>query len=112
MRKLNDRKLCYLRRIKRLENWQKKKEEKTIQQLEDRVDERALYTTSRHNRRKLRELETRDNEKRRRNAYVSEEDKDAELKMLTKQAEAERERKEKERERLEEPKKEKQITDH
>jgi hypothetical protein len=97
---------------KRFENWQMKKEEKTIQQLEDRVDERAMYTTSRHNRRKLRELEARDNEKRRANAYVSEEDKDAELKMLTNQATAERERKEKERERLEEQKKEKQITDN
>jgi hypothetical protein len=48
------------------------KQNKTIRDIEDRVDERALYSSSRTNRKHMKEMEERMREKQRRDAYISE----------------------------------------
>ena len=60
------------------ETWRKRKEEKPLREVEDRVDERARYTVSPSNRREIRRMEERNREKRERDAFVSEEEKKAE----------------------------------
>jgi hypothetical protein len=67
---------------------QRIKDGKTIRRIEDRIDERAQYNTSPHNRKKMRQLEMRDAEKRRKDAYLSEEDKKAELDAMKKDPES------------------------
>ena len=86
------------------EMYLRRKEGRTVQQIEDRVDERARYTTSRHNRRQVRALEERFRNKKRRDSYVSEVDKAEEYEELTQHAE--KLRLEKEAEDGEKPKKE------
>ena len=60
------------------EAWRKRREEKPLRDIEDRVDERHKYTVSRSNRRQIKMLEERAMAKRERDAYVSEEEKKAE----------------------------------
>jgi len=57
---------------------QKNKQSKTVKDIEDRIFERAQYTTSQRNRKKAREFKEQEQEKRRRDAYVSEEEKKVE----------------------------------
>lgn len=63
--------------------WRKRKEEKPIRELQDRIDERSIYTVSRGNRKKIRELEKQFEDKKRRDAYVSEEEKREEKEKAT-----------------------------
>lgn len=65
------------------ERWRKRKEDKPIRELQDRIDERSLYTVSRGNRKKVRELEKHFEDKKRRDAYVSEEEKKEEKEKAT-----------------------------
>jgi hypothetical protein len=74
-------KLLLIKEDKLQQNLNRMREEKTIRQIEDRIDERAIYNTSPNNRKKLRQMEKKDSEKRRRDAYLSEEDKKAELEL-------------------------------
>ena len=71
-------KALLLREDKIYEYWRRKRENKPLREIEDRIDERSRYTTSVHNKKQIRELEKRVEEKRRRDAYVSEEEKKAE----------------------------------
>jgi hypothetical protein len=64
--------------------WRKRKEEKPIRDLQDRIDERSMYTVSRGNRKKVRELEEHFEDKKRRDAYISEEEKRAAKEKETK----------------------------
>jgi Ribosomal protein L17 len=67
------------------EEWLRMKEEKPIRKIEDRVFERARYTTSKHNAKKRKQLEAMDMERQRKDAYVSEEEKKAEVDRLKKE---------------------------
>ena len=58
---------------------QKKKEEKTLRQLQDRMDERDLWTLSHNNKSLLNKLKKREIEKRRTDSYISEEEKEQEI---------------------------------
>jgi Ribosomal protein L17 len=71
-------KALLLKEDKIYEAWWKSKEDRSLRDIEDRIDERALYTTSRHNRRRWRAMDRQHEEKKRRDAYVSEEEKKAE----------------------------------
>lgn len=53
---------------------QKRKQTKTLRDIQDRIDERARYTTSIHNRKAIRKLEESYEEKKQRDAYVSQEE--------------------------------------
>ena len=61
-----------------VEKMRKRREEKPLRDVEDRVDERARYTVSRNNRRQIKAMQERAREKRERDAFVSEEEKKAE----------------------------------
>jgi hypothetical protein len=68
-------KALLLREDKVYEAWRNRKEAKPIKDLQDRIDERAMYTVSRGNRKKVRKLEEYFEDKKRRAAYISEEEK-------------------------------------
>jgi len=71
-------KALLLKEDKIYEAWKKSKEDRSLRDIENRIDERALYTTSRHNRRRWKTMDQQHEEKKRRDAYVSEEEKKAE----------------------------------
>jgi hypothetical protein len=71
-------KAILLKEDKNYEAWRKSKEDRSLRDIENRIDERALYTTSRHNRRRWKAMDQQHEEKKRRDAYVSEEEKKAE----------------------------------
>jgi hypothetical protein len=77
-------KALLLREDKVYEAWRKRKEEKPIKDLQDRIDERQMYTVSRGNRKKVRALEEYFEDKKRRAAYISDEEKLAEQDKLKK----------------------------
>jgi hypothetical protein len=62
---------------KAYEAFRKRREEKPIREITDRIDERARYTVSRNDRRKLREMDRRAQEKKERDSFVSKEERDA-----------------------------------
>ena len=71
-----------LREDKVYEAWRKRREEKPLGAIEDRIEERVLYMTSRHNLRGMHEINEKMKEKRRKESYVSDEEKQAELDAL------------------------------
>ncbi len=71
-------KLLLQKEDKVYEAFRKRREEKPIRELMDRIDEREQYTVSRNDRKKIRDMERRAREKRERDSFVSEEEKKAE----------------------------------
>jgi Ribosomal protein L17 len=67
---------------KQYEAWRRIKDGKTVREIEDRVNERAPYTLSPHNRKRRREYGERMELRRRKDSYMSEEDKKEELKNI------------------------------
>jgi hypothetical protein len=74
-REVDRQKALLLQEDRFYEMWKKRKDLKPLRDIESRIHERAMYTTSVHNRRKIRELQERDEEKRRNDSHVSEEEK-------------------------------------
>ena len=71
-------KTLLMKEDKMYEAWKKLKEGKSVREIEDRVYERALYTTSKYNRRRWRELEQRQVTMNRKDSHMTEEEKEAE----------------------------------
>src|SRR5271169_1505184 len=77
-------KAILLREDKVYEGYRRRKQEKSLEEIKKRIDERLLWTTSIHNRKARRKLEKEGEEKRRRDAHVSEEELKAEEKKMEK----------------------------
>ena len=75
-------KAILLKEDKVYEGYRRRKQEKTLEQIQERIDERLLYTTSIHNRKARRTLEKEGEDRRRRKLHMSkEETKDEEEKL-------------------------------
>jgi hypothetical protein len=75
-------KAILLKEDKVYEGYRRRKQEKTLEQIQERIDERLLYTTSVHNRKAMRTLEKEGEDRRRRKIHMSEkETKDEEEKL-------------------------------
>src|SRR5277367_6605219 len=70
------------------EGYRRRKQEKTLEEIKERIDERLLWTTSIHNKKARRKLEKEGEEKRRRDAHMSEEEAKAEDEKLEQRAKA------------------------
>lgn len=81
-REVERQKALLLKEDRVYEKWKRKKDAKPLRDIENRIHERAVYTTSVHNRRKIRELEERDEEKRRNDSHISEKEKRAEYEQI------------------------------
>jgi len=73
-KEVEHQKQVLLREDKVYEAWKRVKGGKSLRVIEDRVDERLRYTTSPHNRKIIRALERKNEEKRRKDAYISQEE--------------------------------------
>jgi hypothetical protein len=65
-------KAILLKEDKVYEGYRRRKQEKTLEQIQERIDERLLYTTSIHNRKARRTLEKEGEDRRRRKIHMSE----------------------------------------
>ena len=68
------------------DGYRRRKEEKSLEEIKKRIDERLIWTTSIHDRKARRKLEKEAEEKRGRDAHVSEEELKAEREKMEKQA--------------------------
>jgi hypothetical protein len=65
-------KAILLKEDKVYEGYRRRKQEKTLEQIQERINERLLYTTSIHNRKAMRTLEKEGEDRRRRKIHMSE----------------------------------------